>query len=142
MRLGQPKWVKKQGKLVRIESATQSGIPDVHYTVSGHSGWIELKVIGSLPRVASGIVKVAHFKPVQREWIKSEMKCGGMAFVFLLADTKKGRKYFLFDGLSAAMELGRTLSYENAIRSAVFFSEDTVQWDTFWERIISCKRSY
>lgn len=58
----------------RIESETSPGFPDVHYTIQGHSGTLELK---SEPEPSGSYPFKKSFRKSQKDWIKSELEAGG-----------------------------------------------------------------
>lgn len=84
-----------------VENRVRPGTPDVNYI----GGWIELKWIKRWPKNAEfSEVKIDHFTPQQRVWLKTRWRKGGRAFVLLQA---AGQDWLLFDGETAAQILGR-----------------------------------
>lgn len=86
---------------VCVENAARYGTPDVNYV----EGWLELKVLARWPR---GVVKVPHFTPQQRVWLKRRVRLGGSAHVLILVD----KDWLLFDGSWAADKLGHVTKME------------------------------
>lgn len=79
------------GHYSRIESATCPGFPDVHYTLLGYSGTIELKV--GDPKFKKPFAKKGLRKS-QIDWIEEEDKSNGK--VWIIAQVE--RFIFLVDG--------------------------------------------
>jgi hypothetical protein len=80
----------------RIEPGTGTipGIPDVVYAMSPTcAGWIELKYLKEFPKRASTVVKIKHYSPNQRLFLRKWGKLTGKAFLFC----QVGKEYFLFD---------------------------------------------
>jgi len=78
---------------VRVENPIMPGTPDVNYSINSVDGWIELKEIPSLPKRAGSAVRVPHFMPQQRLWIRRRGSAGGRVFVLLRV--KSPVMYFL-----------------------------------------------
>lgn len=76
------------GHYSRIESDTSPGFPDIHYTLHGFSGSIELKIARDAPFRDDGLRKT------QRDWIEEETVAGGN--VWILAQV--GARCFLING--------------------------------------------
>lgn len=73
----------------RHEDAIALGIPDLSYGLMNDSedkttGWIELKVI-TWPKKPSTTIKINHFTPEQKVWLKLRGKTGGSCFLFIKA---------------------------------------------------------
>lgn len=84
---------------IRVENTVRSGTPDVNYA----DGWIELKFAATWPKREATPLRLDHFTPQQRNWLRRRWLAGGRAFLFL----KVGREWLLFDGLTAASKVGR-----------------------------------
>ncbi len=82
---------------ISVENAVGAGTPDVNYI----EGWIELKQMEDWPP-RGGHLRVPHFSPHQRVWLRRRYKKGGN--VYLLLQVK--REWFLFAGDVAAACLG------------------------------------
>lgn len=92
------------GVLHRIENVTETGTPDVTYSLRrdrnvgpGRSGWIELKYVPAWPARPGGILKFRKFTTDQADWLVEWRKVGGRACVL----TRVGDDCFLMDGLLA-----------------------------------------
>lgn len=66
----------------RIESDTSCGFPDVHYTLDGHSGTIELKD-SKTPRATYPFSGKSGLRPSQCRWIEAELDAKGRVFLAL-----------------------------------------------------------
>lgn len=83
-----------------VENRVGPGTPDVNCT----RGWIELKWLKRWPSNAEkSAVKLDHFTPQQRNWLRRRWVRGGNSFLLLQA----GREWLLFDGLWASRWVGR-----------------------------------
>lgn len=58
----------------RIESETSPGFPDVHYTLTGHSGTLELKAV---PARSGSYPFASELRRSQEIWIREEVEAGG-----------------------------------------------------------------
>lgn len=84
-----------------VENRVRPGTPDVNYI----GGWVELKWVRRWPKNAEdSVVKIDHFTPQQRVWLKTRWRRGGRAFLLLQA---AGQDWLLFDGETAAQAVGR-----------------------------------
>lgn len=101
------------GHFERIENGVGSGTPDVSYSFWSDSrqeqrcGWIELKVIDSLP-ITNGAVFVSHFRKSQRVWHTRYAMHRGRSYVLLYI--KREKKFWLFNGKEACRWMGKPLS--------------------------------
>lgn len=77
----------RRADLMRVENSVCPGTPDVNGCYRGVEFWIELKKVPR-PRRTTTPVRIPHFTPQQRAWIKRR---GRRAFVLL----QVGRAYFL-----------------------------------------------
>lgn len=84
---------------VSIENGCGCGTPDVNYA----DGWLELKAIEKWPARENTIVKVDHFTPDQRLWLRKRHEAGGTVFLLL----KTGPEWLLFYGIDAAEYVGK-----------------------------------
>jgi hypothetical protein len=94
---------KAFGDLVRIENAVAAGTPDVNYCFHGCEGWIEFKEVAEWPP-NGGPLRVPHFTPRQRLWLRRRRRAGGRAW--LLLRVRATSEWLLFDGAVAAELLG------------------------------------
>lgn len=83
---------------VSIENGVGVGTPDVEYV----DGWLELKSV-DLPKNPDTPVRVPHFTPQQKVFLRKRTACGGIALLFL----KAGPWWLLFDGVTAAEIVGK-----------------------------------
>jgi hypothetical protein len=119
--------------LVRIENAVYSGTPDVSYCINTNDasdaseGFMELKYIKEWPKRATTIVRVPHFTPAQRTWLHDRHIAGGNCFVCLGV----GKSVFLFDGIDAAMKLGKDWNKEQMCKYALEYWDGNVDWKQF-----------
>lgn len=84
---------------VPVENAAACpGTPDVNCT----EGWLELKKVRSWPKHSRTPLRVPHFKPEQRIWLRRRWRADGRAFLLL----QVGRDWVLLHGDVAADLLG------------------------------------
>lgn len=83
---------------VPVENPVMPGTPDVHYM----DGWIELKWLRAWPARPGTIVRIEHYTPQQKLWIRRRHLAGGN--VFLLLQVRK--EWMLFTH-PATMEVGK-----------------------------------
>lgn len=97
---------------VSVENYAHPGTPDLNVGGTLYpaekppvqvEAWIELKYVRSWPRDPRGVLRVAHFTPHQRVWLRRRWKAGGNAY--LLA--KIAGTWLLFDGMTAADHFGK-----------------------------------
>ena len=81
----------------RIENSVGAGCPDVNYL----KGWLELKYVKRWPK-RGGALRLPHFTPLQREWLRRRWEHGGKAFLLLRVD----KEWLLFGGKIAASHVG------------------------------------
>ena len=91
---------------VRVDNSAGPGTPDVNFggVVEGEriEGWLELKWIRNWPAREETPLRVDHFTPQQRIWLRRRWIRGGVALLLI----QVGREWLLFDGLTAAKHLG------------------------------------
>ncbi len=73
---------------VAVENPTMPGTPDINYV----DGFIELKWLRSWPKDPEAVVRIEHYSPQQRLWIRRRHLAGGK--VWLLLQCK--REWLLF----------------------------------------------
>ena len=66
----------------RHEDKISLGIPDVSFGICSSNfekinGWIELKYVKEYPKRETTPVKLPHFTPFQRNWLKKRQRYGG-----------------------------------------------------------------
>lgn len=88
---------------VPVENPALPGTPDVNYI----DGWIELKQLPRWP-TSGNIVKVRHFTPQQRLFLRLRRAKNGKAWVLLRVKLE----WLLFDGAVAAEKLGNVTKQE------------------------------
>lgn len=81
-----------------VENVVRAGTPDVNFT----DGWIELKQLDKKPMRAETTVRLQHFTPQQRVFLRRRWHKGGKAFLLLLLEGE----WMLFDGCWAARFVG------------------------------------
>lgn len=82
---------------VAIENSAYPGTPDVNYV----EGWLELKWVDRWP-ARGGILRLPHFTPQQRIWLRRRNLMGGKAHVLLWVE----ENLILLNGIVAAEYLG------------------------------------
>jgi len=107
---------------VSVENPAHPGTPDVNCT----AGWVELKCLDELPVRPSSVVRVKHFTPQQRVWLRRRWEANRRAWLLLrvggvargayqkFGSVEVERKpraadpvaWLLFDGYYAATHLG------------------------------------
>lgn len=93
---------------IRVENSAGAGTPDINFGGiynQDHSlqGWIELKYIGKHNKFFNDIVKIKHFTPQQRVWLKRRWWSSKSSFLLL----KIKSNWFLFDGVTASNHVGK-----------------------------------
>jgi hypothetical protein len=84
---------------VAVENPCCPGTPDVNFI----GGWIELKWLPRWKRNAeTNPVLIDHYTKQQRNWLRRRVQKGGKAYLML----QVGREYLLFDGITAADNVG------------------------------------
>jgi hypothetical protein len=80
----------------RIETgSTTMGVPDVFFSMPGRMGWIELKLVKSLPARDSSKVSM-KISPLQVHWLKSRHAHFGNTWLFICLQTPK--TFYLIEG--------------------------------------------
>jgi hypothetical protein len=100
---------------ISVENACGSGTPDINFS----GGWLECKQLPRWPKKPSTTVKIHHFTPQQRLFLKNRIKAGGFADVCL----KVGRDWFLINGKDAANFLGKTATREDIENLSYFWNK-------------------
>lgn len=83
---------------VSVENSVYPGTPDVNYM----EGWIELKKISKWPKRVTTIIRINHFTPQQKVWLRRRWEAGGQVYLLL----QVGQEFLLFPGDKAALLLG------------------------------------
>lgn len=113
---------------VRVENGAGAGTPDLNYA----DGWVELKELPSWPATPGWPVRVPHFRPEQRVWLRYRRQRGGRAHLLL----KVGSDWLLLDGEWAADHLGDV--DEVALRAAselVWSTKEKAGWARLLEHL-------
>jgi len=113
--------------LVRVENPIGAGTPDVNYCIHGVEGWIELKEVNCFPKRASTVVKIGHYTPQQRLWIRRRGMSGGMVFLFLRE--LASMTYMLFEWQYAWEHVGKATEFELRKNALICWSGD---FDEAW----------
>jgi len=96
---------------VAVENSAGPGTPDVNYV----EGWIELKHAEVWPVKPKTPLRLEHFTPEQRNWIRKRYRHAGAMHVVLQVK----REWFILEPMWAADFLGLVPRHEivdNAIR--------------------------
>jgi len=108
---------KMQGRwrAQRFEDKLSEGIPDHCFAFRGMSGigFIELKRLTAWPVRETTIVRIPHYTPLQRAWIRRFGEFSGRVFLFLQVD----REYLLFDW-KGAQKVGEVTRQELCMLAA------------------------
>jgi len=76
--------MKPYWRAKRIENPVGAGTPDVYFTtLVGSMGWMELKSIPSWPKKENTLLKIRHFSPEQRLFMKLHGRAGANVWMFL-----------------------------------------------------------
>lgn len=86
---------------VSVENPACPGTPDVNYI----GGWVELKYAVDWPARDDTPLRLDHFTPQQRCWLRRRWHFGGN--VWLCLQVSKTRHWIVFDGETAAKHLGK-----------------------------------
>lgn len=89
---------------VAIENLVQPGTPDVEFI----GGWIELKSADAWPKGSNTALRVPHFTPLQRLWLRRRCRRGGKAWMLL----RVGREWLLLGGDVASSIVGNSTKAE------------------------------
>lgn len=89
---------------IAVENGVLPGTPDVEFI----GGWVELKSVESWPKRADTPLRLPHFNPEQRAWLRRRCRRGGKAWLLL----RVGREWLLFRGDQAADILGMSTRAE------------------------------
>lgn len=88
---------------IRVENPAHPGTPDVSWCMNGIEGWLELKHLPHWPKRADTIVRIDHFTPQQRVWLRRRHLAGGRVHLLLKAEAE----WLLFTGIVAANHVGK-----------------------------------
>lgn len=86
--------MKERWQAERIESFVSCGVPDIYFTLmDSDMGWMELKHLHEWPKRESTIVKIEHYTPQQKNWIRRHGIKGANVSLLL----QVGHEYMLYD---------------------------------------------
>lgn len=102
-----------------VENSARPGTPDVECTL----GWFELKELGRWPKTPEAPLRVAHFRPGQRVWLRRRWKAGDAAYVLL----KVKHDWLLFAGDVGAEIIGKATQEELRQKSLMSWTSRTVK---------------
>lgn len=103
----------------RVENPAEPGTPDVYVTIKDvgrfSMNWIELKHTHSWPKRSTTVLKIDHFTPQQKGWIRRHTRAGARVWLII----QVARDYFLFQGLDCLLvgELTKEGYYKKCYRS-------------------------
>lgn len=100
---------------VSVENPAYPGTPDVNFV----EGWVELKWIRRWPVRPETEVKIDHYTPQQRVWLKRRWMKGGNVWLLL----QVGAEWLLFDGDTAAEVVGRATRKELQLAAHAYWPE-------------------
>lgn len=109
--------MKGRWEAERVENPASPGTLDVYYTMnSGIMGWVELKHVHTWPKRDSTIIRVKHFSPQQKSFLRRHGRVGGNVKVLIQIE----KDYFLFPWKSA-LRIGEMVKEE-------FFENCQAHW--------------
>lgn len=110
------KYLEIFGHLQRHEDAFAKGIPDVSFGYSNATIWIELKFLSKWPIRENTKIKIQHYTPEQKLWLRLRGRTAGRCWLFIrIADD-----FLLFDHI-IAQEIGE-LNKQEMLNKAAFYS--------------------
>jgi hypothetical protein len=117
----------KDGHYSRIEADTAHGFPDVHYTLEGVSGTIELKSTKS-PKAKYPFAGKNGLRITQQRWIQEEDEAGGKVLLALqCGDTVYFINAALYYDDLAHMVLGDLRRCSNYVLKKATHRQDPLQ---------------
>jgi hypothetical protein len=97
------KELKKQRQdPISVENHSYPGTPDVNCI----RGWIELKYLPAWPKLPETPIKIDHFTPQQRNFLRRRWKAGGGAWLLLRVGSRGTQENLLFLGPEASDFIG------------------------------------
>jgi hypothetical protein len=112
--------MKKTWLADRIETGTtKAGVPDVFYAIDGSCGWIELKMMSSMPRDKTSKMKT-KVSALQLHWLRTRAKEGVTTWMFFQCALPKSyyltsMKYLNSHSLTKDFVLNNSKIWENRI---------------------------
>ena len=101
--------------IIAIENDVLPGTPDMNLCINGAEYWVELKFLDKWPIRPQTPVKIKHFTPVQRLFLRQRWNAGGASF--LLLKVGETRQYLLFIG-AHCQGIGETLTTASLLTMA------------------------
>jgi hypothetical protein len=102
-----------------VENPMVPGMPDVEFV----GGWVELKYVPNYPkRKYITPIRIDHFTPIQRAWIRRRAKYGGRVFVVLRVEDD----WFVLPGAKAANHLGIDWVLRDLRANALYSTEKSL----------------
>lgn len=93
---------------IKLENAILSGTPDVN----GVFGWAELKYLKKWPVRHTTKVRIRHFVPLQRGFLKRRTLAGESCYFVLLVGSDDSGEWLILDGYEAACLVGKLTKQE------------------------------
>lgn len=110
---------------VAVENPALPGTPDVNY----NKGWIELKELRAWPIRPQTIVKIKHFTPEQRLWIRERSRAHGNIYLIL----KVRSTWLILPGLWSSYYLGKTATQSHIISKSLLHFPNVFNPEKFLE---------
>jgi hypothetical protein len=102
-----------------VENSARPGTPDVECEL----GWLELKEMGRWPKSPELPLRVTHFRPGQRVWLKRRWRAGGACYVLL----KVKHDWLLFAGDVGADIIGKATQEQLRAAALMTWTSRTVK---------------
>lgn len=99
------------GRMCRIENRVDLGTPDFFYTITGVSGWCELKHKPHWPEEATTPLVLPKLTLMQVTWIEDEHKAGGRVSMLV----QVGTEYVFADAVLTRAVYERTVTRESIL---------------------------
>lgn len=111
----------------RVENPAGPGTPDVYFTLleKKRMGWIELKHVHNWPKRAATTIKIKHFTPQQRLFLKIHGEAGANVTVLLQVE----RDYFLLEW-ELALDLHDGLLTQADLKEKAYYWKGRIDYDT------------
>ena len=113
---------------IPVENPVHPGTPDFNCTL----GWVELKWLRSWPKGRDTVVRIKHFTPQQRRWLRKRWFVDKSAWLLL----QVGREYLLFNGAVADAFVGK-VSRERLIQLSYKYWKHGMRY----EELMRCLRN-
>lgn len=103
------------GDVQNHEDKNSIGIPDISYGLNKVNGWIEAKQLPNWPK-SGKIVKIEHYTPQQKNWLRIRGRAGGNCFLVLQVDDV----FMVFDH-ETAQSVG-SITQDDMMFNCMFYS--------------------